>query len=176
MEAWKDELYHYGVRGMKWKKKKRALTNEELAAKKKQDRMNASVTDIEKKARQLERATRARDEARYEAEHGAPKNKHDQRIADSNAKYAAKNLQKVKNANGKAIKEHHDEYMRVIKNRNVIRALGRPFTVRKKRNWKTGEVTTTRKVKGGKTVTVDNGRYRSTKYVPKPKKEKGKGK
>lgn len=27
MEPWRDELYHYGIRGMKWKKHKSALAN-----------------------------------------------------------------------------------------------------------------------------------------------------
>jgi hypothetical protein len=129
MEAWKDELYHYGTKGMKWKKRK--LTKEEKEARKRQQKMNKKVSDIERKARLLENARKASSEASYEAEYGRHKNKHDQRIADKNANTAQTRLRKVRNANAKQVTEHSKELRRVITNRRNAKKIGRMF-VRKK--------------------------------------------
>ena len=32
MEAWREELYHFGIKGMKWKKRKRNMSNLEAQA------------------------------------------------------------------------------------------------------------------------------------------------
>lgn len=165
-----DELCHYGTKGMKWKKrKKRALTQEEKDARKRQDKMNSKVSDIERKARLIESAERSHHEARYAAEYGPLKSRRDQKIANKNTAHAADRLRKERKAYGSAVKEYSDELSRVQKNRKVIKRIGKIFTVRKKKDRKTGTVTTTRKVKNGTLRTTDHGSYKSTKYIPKNK-------
>lgn len=150
-EAWRDELYHWGVKGMKWKKRKKGQYDAsdlyeiekamnfpqgsdieaEWGAKGAKFIKPHKKSEIEKKARAMENAKKAYDQAYHDAEYGEYKNRHDRKIADRNEAWTKKRLDQTNKTMGPAVKDHKEQSEQARKNSDTMKRIGRIFVQRK---------------------------------------------
>lgn len=199
MEAWKDELYHWGVKGMKWKKRKKtdaekaeaaarsmegavraaqeeAYSKNSIEAKKHYNahfKLNDAAHEYELKGHKLQ-AILARKDAKRNKKIG-DRLSASKRYADDRA-YKATTNYKNQAAIARYTKKQNSvssKAKRLVKDIFSGRAISSETTLKAP----DGGVAATRtesKASGGKTVTIDNGKTRSTRYVPNPPKRKKK--
>ena len=168
MEAWRDELYHYGVKGMKWRKRKNQMS------------------EAEKQARIDEGARRAHDEAQQ-----AKKEAFDKYYKEYNKySYAQKRYEKTKTGGNRraanAAKRKNDDARHEydMAEKNYKHAYNKAFNNKKKdrkalsdyRNKKQSPKAFLRKLFSGKSRVQTRKDPKTgvlySKYVPKKKKKK----
>ena len=163
MEAWKDELYHYGIKGMKWGKKK--------------------MSRQEQNARAYESAARHVNDAEYVANYHKDRAKKYQKVSDYHVTTGdydqANSFQKRANESRKksnaakkyvesAKKRASNAKYKIRKGKSKVSGLFKRKD--KQETYRTGDstVTMTHKKKG-RVMSVSKGSYKSTKYIPNKK-------
>jgi hypothetical protein len=157
MEAWKEELYHWGIKGMKWKKRKKGMS------------------DAERSARLMEGAVRTENEENAKRGFFGSKANLKNRVHAANRRLAVSSSDKNRLALDKYRKKYNSaesKAKRIVKGILSGRAFSTDYSL--KLDGKEIARRSDRKAKGGTVTEITADNVKTTRYTPKPKRKKKK--